>query len=437
MVDTTNLVSYYKLDESSGTIVDAHGSNDGTSTGITYGQTGKVSGEGAVGFTDATTDKINFGTSAFNFSTSQAWSWSAWINPNLTENTSDNTLFQRIQSSNPFQGYIFQYRYRTGTGSNKRFFIEFNGSGSTMFIAWDHVLTNSTYQHVLLTYDGSGSSSGVNLYVDDVLLTKTTTAGSVSGSYPASIDCDLGGRTGSSNQSWGGDIGSVAIFDKELSSTEARDLYNSGSGLAYPFSASTQITKDGIARLQVNDTEITKTGTARIQIDDTETVYDGIARLEVQDTEITKNGTARVEIQDNQITKTGAADLFLEKQITKDGTARAEVQGIQITKTGNASISPSIQIQKTGNANLLVNDIEITKDGNASIAIQKSITKTGTSRLEVQKNQITKTGEAFISTSKFITKTGNASIIISDTYKPVVTAINEAKPTFRSAETFN
>jgi len=43
MALTDNLVSYYKLDESSGNAIDAHGDNDGTLTGnITQNSTGKI-----------------------------------------------------------------------------------------------------------------------------------------------------------------------------------------------------------------------------------------------------------------------------------------------------------------------------------------------------------------------------------------------------------
>ena len=37
-----NLVAYYKLDETSGNAIDIHGSNDGTTTNISYEVTGKI-----------------------------------------------------------------------------------------------------------------------------------------------------------------------------------------------------------------------------------------------------------------------------------------------------------------------------------------------------------------------------------------------------------
>ena len=64
MALTTNLISYYKLDESSGDAIDAHGSNDGTVTGATQNVAGKINT--AYSFDGAGQDRVSTFTTPAN-----------------------------------------------------------------------------------------------------------------------------------------------------------------------------------------------------------------------------------------------------------------------------------------------------------------------------------------------------------------------------------
>src|SRR6056297_1560628 len=71
---TPSLVSYYSLQETSGDVIDSHGTNDGTNNGATRGVTGKINN--AFDF-DGTNDYVDTNK---DFTTGD-YSFSIWVNP--------------------------------------------------------------------------------------------------------------------------------------------------------------------------------------------------------------------------------------------------------------------------------------------------------------------------------------------------------------------
>ena len=87
MVTTTNLVSYWKMDDASGNIIDAHGSNDGTYNGSLYSQTGKINN--AIGF-DGSNDFVDTGAN-FNNNNLSVFMWA-----NFDDVTTRRTLISKF-----------------------------------------------------------------------------------------------------------------------------------------------------------------------------------------------------------------------------------------------------------------------------------------------------------------------------------------------------
>ena len=90
-------------------------------------------------------------------------------------------------------------------------------------------LTGSTWFHVVATYDGSESASGINIYVDGVDDDDAdSNAGTYSGSANTTADVYIGlfGLGTSSTNGWDGYIDEVHIWNRELSATEVSDIYD-------------------------------------------------------------------------------------------------------------------------------------------------------------------------------------------------------------------
>src|SRR6056297_1422363 len=99
---TPSLTSYYKLDGTSGDVIDSHGTNDGTNNGATRGETGKIND--AFDF-DGSNDYIQtpnimeIGTG--NFSTSM------WVKASgLTSNR------ELIANKDDYSGEFFRLRFK-------------------------------------------------------------------------------------------------------------------------------------------------------------------------------------------------------------------------------------------------------------------------------------------------------------------------------------
>lgn len=224
MVTTTNLVSYWKLDEASGNAEDSHGSNDGTVSGCTYGETGILND--AYSFDG--NDYIDMPSSNTIFGANpDEWSVNLWIK---TSTTADDHIWSayenvkhpgliRIDASADIVVDI--YDGSTNTQLKK--------AGTYNDNAW-HMLT--------MTVDKNADS--IHLYVDGVdedddtlpSITDYTNDDNIQiGRYPFSGG---GGY-------YEGIVDEISAWDKTLTSSDVSDLYNSGAGLAYPFSTGTNM----------------------------------------------------------------------------------------------------------------------------------------------------------------------------------------------------
>ena len=89
-------------------------------------------------------------------------------------------------------------------------------------------ITNNNWHHVVITYDGSESHTGLTGYVDGAAISATTElSNTYTGMINTTVPVQIGG-TYSGTIDFEKRIGSVAIFTKELTSTEVLELYNGG-----------------------------------------------------------------------------------------------------------------------------------------------------------------------------------------------------------------
>lgn len=192
MALTDNLVSYWKLDESSGNAVDSVGSNTLTNSNVTYA-TGKIN-NGAV--FNSTSDTL-IGTSISN-----PLSFSFWYN--VTQGNSV-TYLANASPDNTIQSKSSGFTWQIYDGTSSRDFTT--------------TVKNATWTHVVFVYNGTGY-----LLYENGTYIETVTSNQIS--------FDKIGRSGSNIN---GTIDEVGIWNRALTSGEVTELYNSGVGLQYPF----------------------------------------------------------------------------------------------------------------------------------------------------------------------------------------------------------
>jgi hypothetical protein len=216
---STGLVSYYKLDSNSN---DSYGSNNGTDNSISYvsGKIGNAASfNGSSSFISiADNDDLSFtnGTNDLPFSISM------WVN---FSSLGDMWLLnKRLTGVND----EYQLIYYSG-----KFIINlFDGTfGGHFFKEYSFTPTTGTYYHIVATYSGNGSVSGLKLYVNGVSVGTTSTSGSYSRMRNGTAPVVLGKAGWFNGLNFSGKIDETAIYNIELTQAEIDLLYNAGNGI--------------------------------------------------------------------------------------------------------------------------------------------------------------------------------------------------------------
>ena len=223
---TTNIVSYYKLDEASGDAADSVGSNTATNTSVTYA-VGKIN-NGAV-FNGSAFYSIADATS---FKPTGNFSISFWIKTNTT---SVGQIIQSYSQNSNVAGWTINIEATNGkirmtTGKN---------TGTTQGTDWQQVLSTNAFNsnnwiHCVCSYDGTN----INIYKNGVL--NNQVAWNINSAYAATNYIRIGARkynAGAEDIDFTGSLDEIGLWSRALSADEVSQLANSGRGNQYPFSA--------------------------------------------------------------------------------------------------------------------------------------------------------------------------------------------------------
>jgi hypothetical protein len=207
----TELISYWKLDETSGTIaIDSCGKNNGTFSGtITQGVAGKINtcynfiGSGQI---EANSAATNIGPNI---------SVSCWISPQAITDD-DGRIFDLTTIDNLNRIHLTREK---GAG-NQIIYAYVNGNSTS------YNTSVGVWYHVIVTYDGAN----LKLYVNGNL--EGTVADSsfvkiVSGIFRIGNNSD-----GFYPRRYKGLLDEVGLWNRALTSSEVAELYNSGNGLS-------------------------------------------------------------------------------------------------------------------------------------------------------------------------------------------------------------
>lgn len=218
---TANLVSYWSLEEASGTRADSHGSNDLTDNNTVTNTTG-IQGNAAVfdnanseflNISDGAQSGLDLGTGVFGVS--------FWCR---TSNTTD--LQQPFMKGNAGSGGSW-YGVYPATGPATLTFGFACDNGTSIDIATNSTTINDgSWHHIVATRNGSN----LQLYVDNGSPGSGTDN---SRNVSSSQEFAIGYRPVNNIRYWDGEIDEFGIWTMALSADHVSWLYNSGSGRTY------------------------------------------------------------------------------------------------------------------------------------------------------------------------------------------------------------
>lgn len=227
------LVAYYGLN---GDAIDSVAGNNGTIVGTGAFAAGKIgtspngwSTSQYITIPQSTNFDFSDSVSDLKFSISFWWMKNDTVKRNLInkrggtaatdqwEITMTNGVIEIILLSNSSAGYISKKTVP--------------GSGNI------GVINNNIWYHGVITYDGSGSVSGIRIYHNARLATVTTdTAVGTYIKMPQASQITRIGRLYTGTNSSIFRLDEVGIWkNRMLNQAEVQKLYNAGNGLAYPF----------------------------------------------------------------------------------------------------------------------------------------------------------------------------------------------------------
>lgn len=224
---TTGLVSYWDLEEASGTRYDLHGSNNLTDNNTVTSAAGKI-GNAAL-FTSANSEYLSItDASQTGLEPSGNMSWSFWVYFNSVPGAGSGATFLGKGDGN--QKYQIHY---SGNGEGIRLLF-YPSSGTYKGV--DHAWTpsTSTWYHIVITFNSTASTNNFQIFINNSKTSRTGASapcGSISGNTNPFI---IGANTESPTTYFmNGRIEEVGMWGKVLSDAEVSDLYNSGNGLSY------------------------------------------------------------------------------------------------------------------------------------------------------------------------------------------------------------
>lgn len=219
MALSDNLVSYWELEETSGTRVDSHGTAD-LNDHNTVGYASGIQGNGA-DFVKANSEYFNVTDTSLNVQSD--FSVSFWASSDSTSTTQRIMTFYggnnngRVEvtqvSDNSFRALYYD---NAGNRTYKYATSMFPATGTL----YHFVCAVDVSEKVIDFYRNGSKLTSININVN------SSSLGSNGGVFAMGAYTD-------GTDTWGGTLDEFGFWGRYLSSSEVTDLYNSGAGLSY------------------------------------------------------------------------------------------------------------------------------------------------------------------------------------------------------------
>lgn len=224
---TTGLVSYWRMDESSGTIVyDSIGSNNLTNNDCVI-----TTGKNNNGLLSNGSSDLIYGTNTmFDWERTDSWTFSTWVKLS-TSGTGQGLMSKGIRSG-VYTGTLLVIQ---ASGTIDAFIIN-NSSNNLILISTTNTFTSTTsWYNIIWTYDGSSTAAGNKIYVNGTSQSFSTIANSLSASIKNTTAFRIAGYA--IPVSPGGEllgiIDETAVFNRAITQSEVNIIYNGGTGRFY------------------------------------------------------------------------------------------------------------------------------------------------------------------------------------------------------------
>lgn len=222
----TDLISYWKLDEESGTRNDAHGTNHLTDNNTV------LFGAGVIGnAADFEADNLEYLSCADNDGLSGgagvSFTIAAWLS--LESKVTFRPIFTKSDGTGPGTDYQLDY----SASANRFRMITFNTASGLAYIATANNFGSpslATLYHVVGWFNSATKEVGISVNAGTP---NTTTADTDTPNSSGALQ--IGGQT-SLTRYFDGLIDEVGFWKRVLAADERTQLYGGGAGLAYPFS---------------------------------------------------------------------------------------------------------------------------------------------------------------------------------------------------------
>lgn len=205
-ITTSGLMAYYKLDETSGAIIDSQSTNDGTNFGAT-----SVAAKIGNGYSYDGVDDYSILPTTY-FSGDVSWSIAMWLNINGLQASRSGILVIRPQNTGGMH-------------------ILLNSNGTLLIGRWNGGATTitppiSSYFHLAVTFDQP--SRILRVYVDGTLDNEVTLTGAQTFAFSGDV---IVGDGVPAELNYDGIIDELPIYNRSLNPLEVADLYNNGNGI--------------------------------------------------------------------------------------------------------------------------------------------------------------------------------------------------------------
>ena len=221
MALTDNLVSFWSLEESTGTRLDSHGSNHMSEVGTLGSVAGKVGTSAS--FANGSSNYLSItSNSSLSGGGGGSWTFCGWIY-RLSGSAATPTILSKI--SGDHIEFIF---YASGTQLAFEVYSGANYLGGSNIQTDSDISILNTWDFFVIWYDASNNTINIELNGNGSVYSDSHLGGVYAGSDNFEI-----GRMGSYGQIFDGYIDQVGFWHRALSSGERTQLYNSGNGLSY------------------------------------------------------------------------------------------------------------------------------------------------------------------------------------------------------------
>lgn len=217
---------------------DQHGTNHLTDVNTTPSTTGKFSVYGA-DFSRSLSEHFYINDNAALSPTSEV-SMSVWVKLKSCDASGYNSIFQKgdtFYSGSDARGgaYALTYNYFTSTDWRLRAIVV-DSAGSTRDVTTNQNFYSDvgSWVHIVMTFS---SANQIRIYRNGSSLTFASATGSITNIRDSSEVLGIGAAkyNGSLINSQDGVFSHMVLWNRELTSAEVTELYNSGNGNPYPF----------------------------------------------------------------------------------------------------------------------------------------------------------------------------------------------------------